>query len=238
MKTKRRRYPGDTSGAGQPKPVATSRHDNCYSVFWKDVDNQEKGTIWLYLPKELIAAGAITRDEDIPLWVRGQRTSLIKARGRKWYAFYPEEITYAYLASPLATKKLMASIVSRWGSPPLMLSCGNGPTFSLQDLRTVKHSYVYLVHLLTFDQTSSGRQYYKIGKAKSIPSRIKQFGPCRLIDSIQLSSEAGSLRVETELHGMFARLRRPGTEIFCMNESELQVVIAEYLRRKNQRPQV
>jgi hypothetical protein len=237
MSTKRRRYPDDRSGAGQLKPVATSRHNNCYSVFWKDVDNQDKGTIWLYLPKELVAAGEIARDEGIPLWVRGQRTSLIKARGRKWHAVFPDQIIYAYLASPLATKKVMASIVSRWGNPPLMLRCESGPTFSLQDLRTVKHSYVYLVHLLTFDQTSSGRRYYKIGKAKSIPSRIKQFGPCRLVDSIQLSSEADSLRVETELHGIFACLRKPGTEIFCMNEAELQVVIAEYLRYKNERPQ-
>jgi hypothetical protein len=132
-----------------------------------------------------------------------------------------------YLASPMATKRLMANIVSRWTTPPIRLRQEGGPTFTLHDLQEEAHSHVYLVQLLTFDKTSAGQHCYKIGKAKSIPKRIKQFGPCLLMKSIKLRTEQESLRVEAELHSKFSRLRRPDTEIFCMNEGELESVLAE-----------
>jgi len=88
-------------------------------------------------------------------------------------------------------------------------------------------SITYLVQLLTFHQTAAGQHYYKIGKAKSIPKRIKQFGPCRLIKTITLRTEQDSLRVEAELHSKFSCLRRPDTEIFCMNVDVLSSVLAE-----------
>jgi hypothetical protein len=231
MPVKRRRYPGDPRG-GPPKPVPPRKPDkvDTYTVFWKDTEDRQKGTIWLCLSRELIRLGRIKRDEDIPLWVKGQRRSLILARGKKWYAIYSEEEEYMYLASPMATKKVMADIVSRWENPPLRLRPANGPAFALSDLRDETHSHVYLVQLLTFHQTREGKLYYKIGKAKSIPKRIKQFGPCRLVASIKLPTEQASLRAESELHVMFAHLRRPDTEIFCMDETELQAVVAECSR--------
>ncbi len=231
MAVRRRRYPGDPRD-GPPKPVPVRKPDkvDAYTVFWKDPQNRQKGTIWLCLSRELIRVGKIKRDDDIPLWVRGQRRSLILARGKKWYAIYSDEEQYMYLASPMATKKIMADIVSRWENPPLRLRLDNGPTFALHDLRDETHSHVYLVELLTFHQTQEGKLYYKIGKAKSIPKRIKEFGPCRLVASIKLPTEQASLNVESELHALFAYLRRPDTEIFCMNEVELQAVVAEYSR--------
>lgn len=232
MPVKRRRYPGDPRG-GPPKPVPLRKPDkvDVYTVFWKDTEDRQKGTIWLCLSMDLIRVGKIKRDDDIPLWVRGQRRSLILARGKKWHAIYSDEEQYMYLASPMATKKVMADIVSRWNNPPLRLRLANGPTFTLSDLRDETHSHVYLVQLLTFHQTLEGKLYYKIGKAKSIPKRIKQFGPCRLVASIKLPTEQASLKVESELHAMFAHLRRPDTEIFCMNEVELQAVVAECSRQ-------
>ena len=200
-----------------------------YTVFWKDTEDKMKGTIWLYHSSELMKVGGIKQDEDIPWRQAGHRPSLTKARGRKWYAIYSDEEQHMYLASPMATKKLMAIIASRWGTPPLKLRLENGPAFNLHDLQFDAHSYVYLVQLLTFRQTSAGQQYYKIGKAKSIPRRIKQFGPCRLIASIQLPTEHASLKVEAELHAKFSHLRRPDTEIFCMNEAGLKTVLVEYL---------
>ena len=228
MPVKRRRYPGDPSG-GPPKPVPSTKPDKAdvYTVFWKDTEDRQKGTIWLCLSRELIRVGRIKHDEDIPLWVQEQRRSLILARGKKWYAIYSDEEQYMFLASPMATKKVMAAIVTRWENPPLRLRLANGPAFSLSDLRDETHSHVYLVQLLTFHQTHEGKHYYKIGKAKSIPKRIKQFGPCRLVASIKLPTEQVSLRVEAELHVMFSHLRRPDTEIFCMDETELQAVVAE-----------
>jgi len=177
-------------------------------------------------------AGGFKQDVDIPWRQAGYRPSLVKARGKKWHAIYSDENEYMYLASPMATKTIMADIVSRWTTPPIKLRLENGPAFTLHDLQHESHSHVYLVQLLTFHQTAAGRHYYKIGKAKSIPKRIKQFGPCRLVASIKLPTEQESLEVEAELHSKFSYLRRPGTEIFCMNETELKSVMAEYSRHE------
>ena len=231
MRVKRGMYPGAPRG-GSPKPVPLRKPDtvDAYTVFWKDTENRQKGMIWLCLSSELLMVGGIKRDDGIPLWVKVQRRSMILARGRKWYAIYSDEEHYMYLASPMATKRVMAEIVSRWENPPFRLRLESGPTFVLTDLLHEKHSHVYLVQLLTFHQTQEGKLYYKIGKAKSIPKRIKQFGPCRLVASIKLPSEQASLKVESDLHATFAHLRRSDTEIFCMNEVELQSVVAECLR--------
>ena len=228
MPIKRRGYPGDPQG-GPPKPAPPRKPNKIeiYSVFWKDPEDRAKGTVWLYYSRELQEAGGIRQDEEIPLRQAGHRPSLTKARGRKWYAIYSETEEYMYLASPMATKRLMAQIVSRWATPPKRVRKEGGPAFTLHDLQDVTHSHVYLVQLLTFHETAAGQHYYKIGKAKSIPRRIKQFGPCRLIRSIQLRTEQDSLRVEAELHSKFSHLRRPDTEIFCMNKAELQSVLAE-----------
>ena len=127
-----------------------------------------------------------------------------------------------FLASPMATKKVMAAIVSRWGKPPLRLRLANGPAFTLRDLRDETHSHVYLVQLPTFHQAHAGKLYYKIGKARSIPRRIKQFGPCRFVASVKLPTEQASLGVESELHVMFSHLRSSDAEIFYIGDAELQ----------------
>ena len=73
---------------------------------------------------------------------------------------------------------------------------------------------MYFVRLLRFEETASGSRYFKIGKATSIPSRIKQFEPCKLIaDPVHAESRA-ALKHEKELHKQFAAYRRPETENF------------------------
>ena len=77
----------------------------------------------------------------------------------------------------------------RWKNPPEKLQKDKGRPFSFADLEEEAHSHVYLVRLLTFDATADGRAYYKIGKAISIPKRIKQFGPCQLIEEARFPTE-------------------------------------------------
>lgn len=233
MPAKRSRYPGDPSG-GPPKPVPPRKPNkiNTYTVFWKNIEDKQKGSIWLYHSRELMNAGRFSCDEDVPWSLIGHRPSLAKARGKKWYAIYSDDEEYMFLASPMATKRLMANIVLRWPIPPAKLRPEKGPAFTLNDLIDETHSHVCLVQLLTFDQATAGRHYYKIGKAKSIPRRIKQFGPCRLVSSIKLPTEQESLRVEAALHSKFSYLRRPDTEIFCMNELELKSVAEGFLHYK------
>lgn len=230
MPAKRRRYPGDPAG-GPPKPVPQRKPGrlDVYSVFWKDIDDKSKETIWIYHSHELMKAGQFRDDPDIPFRQTGHRPSLTKARGKKWTAIYSDDEQYAFLASPIMTKKLIASIAGRWLNPPVKFRPDNGLAFSLIDLQDENYSHVYLVQLLTYHQTVNGQYYYKIGKAKSVPKRIKQFGPCRLVTSIRLPSEQISLKVESDIHSKFNHLRRPDTEIFCMTDEDLRPAIDEYL---------
>jgi hypothetical protein len=73
----------------------------------------------------------------------------------------------------------------------------------------------------TFDPIADGRAYFKIGKAISIPKRIKQFGPCELIAEAQLPSEKESLAFEAQLHQQFDQWRKPVTEIFCFTPDQV-----------------
>ena len=120
----------------------------------------------------------------------------------------------------------MARLAQRWKVPPVSLQTGNARAFDLLSLIEERHSHIYLVRLLTFEQTADGRAYYKIGKAVSIPRRIKQFGPCEVVAEARLPSEAESLKVEALLHQQFSAWRKAETEIFCFGVSEVEAVTA------------
>lgn len=227
MPARRSRWLGDPEAIKPVRPRKPNTID-CYTVFWRDIEDKAKGTIWLYHSRELKQAGQFSGDEDIDWKLTGHRPSLVKAKGKKWIAIYSDEEQHKYLASPMATKKVMADLVLRWPSPPVKLQFENRPAFSLHDLQEETHSHVYLVQLLTFEQTAAGKLYYKIGKAKSIPKRIKQFGPCEVVTSIRLATEQESLRIEAGLHARFSAYRRPETEIFCLNANELETVVEVY----------
>ncbi|MDJ1171170.1 GIY-YIG nuclease family protein [Roseofilum sp. BLCC_M154] len=192
------------------------------TYFWEDLENKEKGIIRVFASDEFKEFGQIESDLEFSLkyWklLRKYRTY------KKWFAIYSDEIQYPFQVGGNLSKKLVASIVSRWGNPPPKLKLKNKPVFTVADLKTDTSSCVYFVELLTFYPTQDGKAYYKIGKAKSIPNRIKQFGPCRLVDSIRLPTEEKSYEVESVLHKKFDSYRRPDTEIFHLSLDELQLV--------------
>jgi len=232
MTARRSRFLGDPQAAPKTPPKPRKPHIlEYYTVYWKNPEDKTKGTIWVYHSIELLKKGGVNGDPDIPFRNHGHRPSLTKARGKKWTATFEDGEEHLFLASPMGSKRVIASIVARWPRPPIRLQPDKGPPFSLETLQDELHCHVYLVRLTTFHQTSQGQYYYKIGKAKSIPKRIKQFGPCELLASIDLTNEKESLRVEAELHTMFNHFRRPETEIFCMSEADLEVVLHEYSLR-------
>jgi hypothetical protein len=198
---------------------------NTYCVFWKDPLDPDLGTIWLWAPEELLTfAGFRIFEAGIPLRPHSHRPQLIQARGVNWVAIWEDGTAHKFKASPLTTKKVIANIALRWKNPPEKLQKGTARPFDLASLIEESHSHVYLVRLLTFDPTADGRAYYKIGKAVSIPKRIKQFGPCQLVEEARFPTEAFSLQAEKELHVLFDRHRRPETEIFCLNAEQLTAV--------------
>ena len=215
----RRRYPGDGPA---PKPRSSLRKD--YLVFWKSFAQTEKGSVWLWCSPEMTAYAGLRHDEFIPLRALSHRPSLLIARGINWTAAWEDGISHTFKASPQITKAVMAEIAQRWDRPPATFQKDKGRPFDLVSLTEASHSHVYLVRLLTFDPTADGRAYYKIGKAVSIPKRIKQFGPCELVAEARLASEAESLKAEAQLHERFASCRKPETEIFCFTVHQVEVV--------------
>lgn len=233
MKLRLRLYPGDPNGAEKPTRQRDPKKLDTFSVFWRDIQDKNKGTIWIYHSLDLENLGGFKGDPDIPFAQTGHRLSLIKARGKKWTSIYPNEDNHNFLASPMATKNILAAIVLRWPNPPLQLKPEKGPAFCLKDLRDEILSYVYLVELLTFYPDKNGHKYYKIGKAKSIPKRIKQFGPCKLISSIELTSEQQSFEIEARIQSKLNHLRRPDTEIFFMSGRDLESAVVEFSRQQD-----
>lgn len=83
------------------------------------------------------------------------------------------------------------------------------------------------VRLLMFEERANGARYFKIGKATSLPSRIKQFGPCEQVVHDVYADSQMALKREKELRKQFAAFRRPEVVIFLLNPMEvLQVRIA------------
>lgn len=160
-------------------------------------------------------------------WMMSGHQPAVCTRGTKWQATWADGTTFTIRSSPHATKTLMASIAQRWRNPPLTLKKEGGQAFTVETLKTRTDSFVYFVRLLTFEETSSGARYFKIGKATSIPSRIKQFGPCELVAHEIHTDSRAALKREKELHKQFAAFRRPETQICLLDPMEvLQVRIA------------
>ena len=64
-------------------------------------------------------------------------------------------------------------------------------------------------------------------QSDSIPSRIKQFGPCELVAHEIHADSRAALKRKKELHKQFDTFKRPETEIFLLNPMEvLRVRIA------------
>ena len=198
-----------------------------YCKQWKDPIDHSKGTVWTYMTRDAFKhAGIPLLDAGMNGLMGGHRPAVCM-RGIKWQATWADGTTFTICSSPQATKPLMASIAQRWLNPPLTLKKEGGQPFTLENLETRTDSFVYFVRLLTFEETASGARYFKIGKATSIPSRIKQFGPCELVAHEVHTDSRAALKREKELHKQFAAFRRPETKIFLLNPMEvLQVRIA------------
>jgi len=199
-----------------------------HCVYWKDLHDKSKGCAWLLFKDELAILSGTRSDAHIPVRSSGLDYSLAKARGKKWEAHYPKGEIHPFKASPALSKRNLIEIIDRWPNPPQQLKPEGRPSFNVSDLQVDETSHVYLVELLSFDPSAAGVRYYKIGKAKSIPKRIRQFGPCILVDSIPFSSERDSYQAEADLHRRFECFRRTGTEIFGLDSMSLDNLLSVF----------
>ena len=207
-----------------------ARVSDCYCKQWKDPSDHSKGTVWTYMTSEAFKHAGVPRLEEgmgcVSVGIRHRECM----RGTKWQATWADGTTFTIRSSPQATKPLMASIAQRWRNPPLTMKKEGGQAFTVESLETRTDSFVYFVRLLTFEETASGARYFKIGKATSIPSRIKQFGHCELIAHEVHSDSRTVLKREKELQKQFAAFGRPETEIFLLDPMEVLQVRIEMNR--------
>ena len=198
-----------------------------YCLQWKDTSDFSKGTIWTYMEADAFNHAGIPRYEEgmSRRQQMGGHRPTVCMRGTKWKATWEDGTAFTIRSSPQATKPLMASIALRWNNPPKQLKKDGEEPFEVTTLKTNHDAYVYLVQLLTFEPTASGARYYKIGKAVSIPNRIKQFGPCEVIAHEVHKDQRSAFKREKVLHSQFQQFRRPETEIFLMKPNELDQVI-------------
>ena len=206
---------------------------DCYCKQWKNPRDHSKGTVWTYMKSDAFEHAGIPRLEDGMNLLMGGHRHRECMRGTKWQASWADGTTFTIRSSPQATKPLMASIALRWRNPPQTLKREGGEAFTVENLEKRTDSFVYLVRLLTFEETASGAAYFKIGKATSIPKRIKQFGPCDLIAHEVHKDSVASLKREKELHQMFSAFRKPDTEIFLLKQAELMQVVDEMSHPKS-----
>ena len=181
---------------------------NEYCKQWKNPNDYTKGTVWTYMKTDAFKHAGIPRLEEGMNLLMGGRRHRECMRGTKWLATWADGTTFTIRSSPQATKPVMASIAQRWANPPQTFKKEGGQPFEVETLQTRSDSYVYLVRLLTFEETASGASYFKIGKAISIPSRIKQFGPCELIAHEVHEDGPAALKRENQLHKQFAALTK------------------------------
>lgn len=64
LPARRSRWLGDPEAIKPIRPRKPNTID-CYSVFWKRIDDKTKGTIWLYRCREFMQAGQFRGDGDI-----------------------------------------------------------------------------------------------------------------------------------------------------------------------------
>lgn len=135
-----------------------------YCLQWKDPSDHSKGTIWTFMPIDIKEfAGVPHLEEEMGCMMTGHRPQLCM-RGTKWKATWDEETVHTIRSSPQATRPLMASIVRRWSNFPVELQREGGKPFDIKTLQARKNACVYLVELLTFEKTASGKNTTKSAK--------------------------------------------------------------------------
>ncbi len=91
---------------------------------------------------------------------------------------------------------------------------------------------VYFVKLLAFEITAAGKLYYKIGKAKIVPKRIHQFGPCVIEDVLDFEHQREAFAAEAALHKLFDNHRIQSTEIFVLSDLDALEVRTAFSRMR------
>jgi hypothetical protein len=206
-----------------------------HHLFWKDLSDKSKGGFWAYIHSDHVAAHGIPGYGDIansPAFVNGRYVARIpkncRSKGRKWTFGMDDDSRFSCRIQVSASYSSIKAWAQTWTKKPTSIQ-GESKTkpsgWDKPESQWDERHKVYFVKLLSFDATIEGKLYYKIGKAKNVPKRINQFGPCSIIDTLNFAHPREASEIERKLHSLMDSNRVKATEIFLLSEGEAEKVI-------------
>jgi hypothetical protein len=199
--------------------------------FWKNSTDQSKGGFWAYLHSDHIKKFGIgTAAYSLPLpenyrYFRGYKNS--RSKGKKWSFTMEDGSKFTCRTHSVASYVAVKAWTKTWNQIPIKIEEVKKNRLNGSKSTTYKwdeRHKVYFVKLLAFEITAAGKLYYKIGKAKIVPKRIRQFGPCSIEDVLDFEHQREAYEAEAKLHKLFDHHRVHSTEIFILNDSESQEI--------------
>lgn len=217
---------------------ATSMGRYYHHWFWKDPADQSKGALWAYIHSDYaskygIGTAAYTRSGPAPANGRYFFTASKNSRskGKKWCFTMQDGSRFTCRTHTAASYVRVKAWCQTWEVVPGKIEEVKKPKASLRDATKWDLIHrVYFVKLLSFEVTAAGKSYYKIGKAKVVPKRIKQFGPCELLSVLEFEHSREAFEAEASLHAFLQVHRIPSTELFLLEPSAVGDVTGEFDR--------
>ena len=198
--------------------------------FWRDSTDQSKGGLWAYLHSDHVknfGIGTAAYSASGPAPENGKfyftASKNSRSKGKKWSFTMEDGSKFTCRTHSAASFVAVKAWTKTWEKIPVKVE--EVKKYRLSGSESATHEWderhkVYFVKLLAFEITAAGKLYYKIGKAKIVPKRIHQFGPCIIEDVLDFEHQREAFEAETALHKLFDHHRVHSTEIFILNDSE------------------
>ena len=208
--------------------------------FWRDSTDQSKGGLWAYLHSDHVKKYGIGTaaysasgppPENGKFFFTASKNS--RSKGKKWIFSMEDGSKFSCRTHSGATFVAVKAWTKTWKKIPVKVEedkKSRSKSLNLTVDEWDEQYKVYFVKLLAFEITAAGKLYYKIGKAKIVPKRIHQFGPCIIEDVVDFEHQREAFEAESMLHNLFNNHRIKSTEIFMLNESDVLEVKAVFSR--------
>lgn len=197
--------------------------------FWKDSTDQSKGGLWAYIHSDHVknyGIGTAAFNASGPPPENGKRfftaSKNSRMKGKKWLFTMEDGSKFSCRTHTGATYVAIKAWAATWRKIPAKIEevRKHRPSSNTGIEKWDKKHKVYFVRLLAFEITAAQKLYYKIGKAKIVPKRVRQFGPCIIEDVVDFERPREAFEAEAKLHRLFDHYRVKSTEIFMLSESE------------------
>jgi hypothetical protein len=210
--------------------------------FWRDSSDQSKGGLWAYLHSDHVKNFGIGTaaysasgppPENGKFYFTASKNS--RSKGKKWRFTMEDGSKFTCRTHSGASFVAVKAWAKTWNTIPVQIE--EVKKTRPRDSESSSHQWderhkVYFVKLLAFDVTATGKLYYKIGKAKIVPRRIRQFGPCTIEAVLDFEHQREAYEAEAMLHKLFDHHRVHSTEIFTLNDLEAQEIRNAFSRMR------